>query len=152
MEVEHARFKDSDGAEFIIDSEVGCVSITVSGGHDDCIGCTDCISSVALFVVDAPKIIAGLQAALQHAATTGDYGRGDTVESEIAEEPLSAIEQASRNNEARWRSVNEERAEQQQTVMQKGLSQIRDGLARHGERCDLVAGTHVIPHVGCILR
>ncbi|ASR80752.1 hypothetical protein SEA_SHADE_47 [Arthrobacter phage Shade] len=150
METEHARFTDSEGVEYVIESEEGVLSITE---HEPI---ADEIVTVAFFVADLPKVIDAMQAALQQAALTGEYGTREIINGQCvdihSDDPFSAVAQASRNNEARWRSVNEERAEQQQAVMQKGLSQIRDGLARHGERCDLVAGTHVIPHVGCILR
>ncbi|UVK62297.1 hypothetical protein SEA_NATHANVAAG_45 [Arthrobacter phage NathanVaag] len=136
-EIEHLKFVDSDGATFIIESENGCVTIQASGGHDSygdgepCQGCDDCIETVALYACDIPTIIEGLQLALQHAALTGEYGKAGTIEGVIADEPLSAVEQASRNNEARWRSVNEP-------------------APLNVHRC--VGDHHVIPHVGCILR
>ncbi|ALY10315.1 hypothetical protein SONNY_47 [Arthrobacter phage Sonny] len=132
METEHARFTDSEGVEYVIESEEGVLSITE---HEPI---ADEIVTVAFFVADLPKVIDAMQAALQHAALTGDYGTREIISGQCVD--LSGVE------------LVEERAEQQRAVMQKGLSQIRDGLARHGERCDLVAGTHVIPHVGCILR
>ncbi|ASR80676.1 hypothetical protein FDI41_gp45 [Arthrobacter phage Piccoletto] len=88
-EIEHLKFVDADGATFVIESENGCVTIQVSGGHteygDDipCEGCDDCIETVALYAADIPTIIEGLQLALQHAALTGEYGKAGTIEGEV---------------------------------------------------------------------
>ncbi|ASR78147.1 hypothetical protein SEA_FRANZY_45 [Arthrobacter phage Franzy] len=142
-EIRHMQYVDADGATFVIESEGGVVSVQVWGGHnsyDDgeaCQGCDDCIETVALYACDIPTIIEGLQLALQHAALTGEYGKAGTVEGElIADQPLDPqwreqLQQARRNNEARWRSVNEP-------------------APLNAHRC--IGDHHVIPHVGCILR
>ncbi|QJD53377.1 hypothetical protein SEA_STEVIEBAY_47 [Arthrobacter phage StevieBAY] len=102
-EVRHSEFTDSEGQTFIIESEDGVISIQTYGGHIDeldegnCAGCEDCIETVALFAVDAPKIIVALQRALQHAATTGEYGRGETISGQCvdvnSDDPFNAVSQ-----------------------------------------------------------
>ena len=110
METEHARFKDSEGVEYVIESEEGVLSITE---HEPI---ADEIVTVAFFVADLPKVIDAMQAALQHAALTGDYGTREIISGQCVD--LSGIE------------LVEERAQQQEITVTKAMNHIAAGLIR----------------------
>ena len=65
---EHVRFEDDEGDIFVVSSSGGVV--TISSDRDDS---DEAYDEINIYPQDVPKLIEGLQAALQHAALTGDY-------------------------------------------------------------------------------
>ncbi|ASR80600.1 hypothetical protein SEA_JORDAN_47 [Arthrobacter phage Jordan] len=129
-EVRHAEFEDAEGVTYTVETERGVISIQESGGHnetyegDSCQGCVDCIETIAIWPQDVPKLIAGLQAAVQHAAMTGEYNAaaGD----EILRVPIRRSAVTNRY--------------------------VTSDDKQSGQLCNMETGEHVIPHRGCILR